>query len=440
MKIKRIIAENVYGYMNFDEKLENDITFLIGCNGSGKTTLLNLIRALLEPSLELLMKIDFSYVELQLVDENKLIRVLSKKNNEEKVISLTIEKESPITRDLMLSNLSAMTAEDRQTFFEELDVVQEIKKLDCFGYISVNRNFQYKKRKFGIIPSRFSSSKKDLSEIDVAMLHIQRLIFDRNMDISIYKSSVEEKFRSEMFKTSLLFKKNNFSSDLFGNYSLFGSWKKQLSEEKEQFYSFVTAFTKDETNYNDLFKELEHILDKLINLTENPSFDKANPPIEYYTLMLQWMINQDNIERIDKMIALGKDFNDKIEKSRKKFKIFVEILNRFFNQSGKKIKIDDRGQIIATISSCNKNVDVMNMSSGEKHLMIIFAFLMFYIRNKSIVVVDEPEISLHIGWQEIFVDSLKDANPGVQYILATHAPSIISKKERQEWCIDLSRK
>lgn len=43
----------------------------------------------------------------------------------------------------------------------------------------------------------------------------------------------------------------------------------------------------------------------------------------------------------------------------------------------------------------------------------------------NVCIVDEPELSLHVEWQELFVDTLRAANPKVQLILATHSPSII---------------
>ena len=440
MKLKRIKAENVYGYMNFDEKLENDVTFLIGCNGSGKTTLLNLIRALLEPSLDLLMKIDFSSVELHLDDTSKQISIKSTKDKEQNILEITIDSGSMIKDVFYLNELSALRKNERNENFEAQETVKIIKNLDCFGYISVNRDFQYKRKKYGLIPGHQDQQTKEMPEIDIAMHHVQQLIRDKNMDLSIYKSVLEEKFRNELFRTSLVFKKNDFSKALTGDYTQFSSWKQKLYEEKNQFQSFVTNFTKDELNYDNLFRELEELIDKLINLTNKPNYDKEQPSLDYYVLLFQWMVNQDNLERIDQMIGLGKTFNDKIEKSRIKFRNYVEVLNKFFCQSGKNVKIDDRGRIEVIVLSSNKKIDLMNMSSGEKHLMIIFAILIFCIKNKAIIVIDEPEISLHIGWQEIFVDCLVKANPDIQYILATHAPSIISRKERQGWCVDLTRK
>lgn len=81
------------------------------------------------------------------------------------------------------------------------------------------------------------------------------------------------------------------------------------------------------------------------------------------------------------------------------------------------------------------------MSSGEKQLIVMLAHLAFHKKNRRspIFIIDEPELSLHISWQEIFVDALITASPDTQFIMATHAPAILAKQERKEWCEDLSK-
>jgi predicted ATP-binding protein involved in virulence len=58
------------------------------------------------------------------------------------------------------------------------------------------------------------------------------------------------------------------------------------------------------------------------------------------------------------------------------------------------------------------------------------------LSQSGVFIVDEPELSLHIGWQEQFVNAIQQANPNVQFILATHSPAIIL--ERIDNCRSLS--
>lgn len=59
--------------------------------------------------------------------------------------------------------------------------------------------------------------------------------------------------------------------------------------------------------------------------------------------------------------------------------------------------------------------------------MIIFYTLLFKTNNNDIVLIDEPEISLHIAWQQQLIDDLREiANEtGVSLLISTHSPDII---------------
>jgi predicted ATP-binding protein involved in virulence len=93
MKIKRLIAEAVFGYLNFDLKFNHDITFLTGINGDGKTTALRLILALLTPSLRELDKIPHHSVELLMQTDVQLFIIKSKFCNNKMVLSVNTESE-----------------------------------------------------------------------------------------------------------------------------------------------------------------------------------------------------------------------------------------------------------------------------------------------------------------------------------------------------------
>jgi predicted ATP-binding protein involved in virulence len=38
---------------------------------------------------------------------------------------------------------------------------------------------------------------------------------------------------------------------------------------------------------------------------------------------------------------------------------------------------------------------------------------------------DEPEISLHIEWQQQLIQRVRSLNPNVQIIMTTHSPALI---------------
>lgn len=70
-----------------------------------------------------------------------------------------------------------------------------------------------------------------------------------------------------------------------------------------------------------------------------------------------------------------------------------------------------------------------DLSSGEQHELVLLYELLFRVAPGSLVLIDEPELSLHIVWQNEFVDDLTRIVKlrGFDVLLATHSPDIIGK-------------
>ena len=73
-------------------------------------------------------------------------------------------------------------------------------------------------------------------------------------------------------------------------------------------------------------------------------------------------------------------------------------------------------------------VKITELSSGEKNDFIMFFNLIFKSVPGELVLIDEPEISLHIEWQETYIDKLLKIckENQLQAIITTHSPHIIN--------------
>ena len=65
------------------------------------------------------------------------------------------------------------------------------------------------------------------------------------------------------------------------------------------------------------------------------------------------------------------------------------------------------------------------LSSGEKQLLVILLTALVQDNSPGTLFMDEPEISLHIEWQQRLISLIRSLNPNVQIILCTHSPAII---------------
>lgn len=92
-----------------------------------------------------------------------------------------------------------------------------------------------------------------------------------------------------------------------------------------------------------------------------------------------------------------------------------------------KLKWNRDNSEIQFLLSDSENVFInpQDLSSGEKHLLILLISTMIERENECIVFWDEPEISLHIDWQHQLIRQMRLINPNMQLIIATHSPALI---------------
>lgn len=99
----------------------------------------------------------------------------------------------------------------------------------------------------------------------------------------------------------------------------------------------------------------------------------------------------------------------------------TENINILLNESGKVVELIEQSIII---KEKGKKINFKNLSSGE--CVIIYSFLMAALSsfNDDIILMDEPEISLHLSWQKKFINCIRSISPRSQLIIVTHSPGI----------------
>ncbi len=104
--------------------------------------------------------------------------------------------------------------------------------------------------------------------------------------------------------------------------------------------------------------------------------------------------------------------------------VFLDIVNRLFNN--KEVYLNERNQLNVRLDDGN-GIPITRLSAGEKQVMIMFYRLLFHTKPGTLAIVDEPEISLHVSWQQkigaLFLDISRTRE--IQILAATHSPQII---------------
>ena len=80
------------------------------------------------------------------------------------------------------------------------------------------------------------------------------------------------------------------------------------------------------------------------------------------------------------------------------------------------------------IDDNDEEIELRKLSSGEQQEIVLFYKLIFDVEENILLLIDEPEISLHILWQKKFMDDLLNIinHKKIKVIVATHSPQIIS--------------
>ncbi len=128
------------------------------------------------------------------------------------------------------------------------------------------------------------------------------------------------------------------------------------------------------------------------------------------------------------------NFPDQAERIRSRIDNFFSLVNSLFAETGKEVSIDTRSNsIMFTIANSDavnggeKSIITVDMlSSGEKQLMLILTTVFLQEESPCVLLMDEPEISLHISWQDELINVIRRLNPNCQLILTTHSPNIFA--------------
>lgn len=145
---------------------------------------------------------------------------------------------------------------------------------------------------------------------------------------------------------------------------------------------------------------------------------------QLYQLQRRYLDYQVNIgNRIIELLTSGKpeDQQKAAQISIPKRK-FQDMIDELFSETQKTIN-RKRNEII--IEQDGEQLLPYQLSSGEKQVLVILLTVLVQDEQPYALFMDEPEISLHVEWQQKLIKLIRELNPNVQIILTTHSPAVI---------------
>ncbi|MBR6600441.1 MAG: ATP-binding protein [Bacteroidaceae bacterium] len=101
---------------------------------------------------------------------------------------------------------------------------------------------------------------------------------------------------------------------------------------------------------------------------------------------------------------------------------FQDLADDLFAETGKRII---RGKNEIMFEQDGDELLPYKLSSGEKQLLVILLTVLVQDKQPCVLLMDEPEVSLHIEWQQRIIEIIREMNPNAQLILTTHSPAMI---------------
>ena len=145
---------------------------------------------------------------------------------------------------------------------------------------------------------------------------------------------------------------------------------------------------------------------------------------QLYQLQRRFLDYQVNVgNRMIAMLTSGDpEAKEKAQQAAQARVQFQDMVDELFSETGKKIvrtsneiQMEQFGEVLSPYK----------LSSGEKQMLAILLTVLVEDRQPYVLFMDEPEVSLHIEWQQKLISLIRQLNPNVQIILTTHSPAVI---------------
>ena len=440
MRIKQISVSGLFG--NFDHviplNMDDRITIIHGPNGFGKTAVLKMLNGLFNSRYSELRTIPFSKFRVEFDNDssveivktsNHLDKQERKKNiifnfyelNSEKV-SYTLERIKIRPDGIIIDFFDNMIPELRKISY---NTWRHIPTGEALSLEEILDRFE------DSLPSNISlrEEPKWLENLK-SNIHIRLIESQRLLNFVLNPSSRIDYDKSSMLPTVSAYSEElaQLMRDKFTEYGTISQSLDRTFPVRVVKQQLSPDLTDEQLRFQ--LNELETTRTRLIevgllNQDENSDFQIQPQAIDESTKNILSVY----IEDVEKKLSVFNEIASKIDLLRK-------TINNKFAYSYKEMNFSkEKGFVFTTryapsSSSYSKTLSPTDLSSGEQHELVLLYELLFKVQPDSLVLIDEPELSLHVGWQVQFLKDLQEITclADLDILMATHSPDIIQDR------------
>lgn len=431
--LESIKIKKLFGLFDYDIKLDNaeNITILTGPNGYGKTSILNIIYHFFNLQIFYFQKLSFEQINFEF-SEGKRIEITKKENKKKSKIQLPrliwVDREIEIidiTINLFENGIKKASfvydnelrreiANELRNFFPIKQITEDLwykirtEEPLTFDEILNDNKERLSDEVLSVIKKQIAEKNnfiiKLLNNSNVYLIKEQRLlrrVFERFKEENTFLNTIE--FYAKDLK-KLIAKTQGEAYEI--TQKLDSSFPKRLIEE-------TTII--DKNSFKERFAKLKIKQNKLQQFgiattkQEIPDYNTENAKV----LSVYLSDSEEKLKVYDDLLT--------------KIELFVNIINQK-DFAFKSIQISSNKGFSFYQNKQKQELNLTDLSSGEQQEVVLLYELLFKTTPNTLILIDEPEISLHVLWQKAFIDDLQAIAKvqNIKFLVATHSPQIIN--------------
>ena len=416
MQISRLVIRDIYDNYNynidFNSEEKEQITILTGPNGYGKTTILRILKSLNPKSLYYFYVIKFSEIRFFFKDGSKL--KITQSYKAESGSKDAVDRKDDLEKEVRF-DWNKAGGELLCRFVYNKTNIKKALRTYAFRYDSYSR-YEFidslpdrEKEETLLDNEKFNEYVASSNGQEQFLMQLRTLRSYYIPANRIYNEAHEEneKLPIEKVREALMAELKSARRD----YLLYSQEVDSKFIKKVLYPDYEDC---PQASYDELKDEVESLMKTIVK----------------YKLALKVEIPEYNEKNRAVLFAYLKGLEEKFSK----FSTILEKTNLFHKMltskgfANKSVEISpqhgfiikaDKGDILKT----------HQLSSGEQNEIVMLYRLVYEVPDQSLLLIDEPENSLHVAWQKTIVDDMKEiaSVKRLQVIIATHSPSIVSK-------------
>lgn len=430
----------LFGTQNVEMKFDKTVNIYIGENGLGKTTILNCIYYILEKKFDKLLDIEFDTIFVKFKNQENPFKVTFQD------ISSYNDRRMPRSRfreEDIEYILSDILNSDRKMDFlndEFLDIaVSRVSRVIGMPYTIA--------KKYVVSYLNNTLHKNGTKKTESNFKNVDNLInaIDKNMEQKILYFTTYRRIENDFSK--ILSREERYNeSDLLIQFGM---------SDVERLIKKILTSVKDSSRES--FNKMTGVLLNQYssgNNYQNNKLSNTEINIEMAKIILNRLggelLDQDKTRIVDLLMSKeiygekyahlqnllirlienyykDKMYDDKIKK-------FADTCNKYLN--GKEFRYNQSELTLniylnhSEVSDKDKQpiINLSQLSSGEKQIVSLFSKLYLESDKESILIIDEPELSISMKWQRMLLPDIIRSDNCKLLLTVTHSPFIFDNE------------